>query len=93
MKRCLISLLLVLCLTISGLSFAAAEEKPSGTLEFWSFLTQEVRAKELLAVDLAGRHLLVKCDVDRTRLLGTNGVRAHVEAKASHAPFPIFLEA
>lgn len=47
MKRCLISLLLVLCLTISGLSFAAAEEKPSGTLEFWSFLTQEVRAKEL----------------------------------------------
>ena len=46
MKKSLLSLLLVLCLLAGTVSFAAAE-KPSGTIEFWSFLTQEPRAVAL----------------------------------------------
>lgn len=47
MRKSLIALLLVVCLTLSCMVSALAEEKPSGTIEFWSFLTQEERAAEL----------------------------------------------
>ncbi len=46
-KRNLLTILLLVCLLFSCVGVGYAEEGLSGTIEFWSFLTQEERAAEL----------------------------------------------
>lgn len=46
-KRNLLAVLLLVCLALGCFGTGSAEEELSGTIEFWSFLTQEERATEL----------------------------------------------